>query len=205
MTSSQRFLSEVTCFKAWAASLPEVRYGEWECDYEYWPELRAAFELFLQEGASEQWSAEEAAAVLYAVARDNEVEILAKTMARYPRHLVAAAWAAVQCSDSDAKWQLAGVLATVAPEAAHPVLEILANDPDEYVRRRALLDLGRLRSPLVDDLVDGAWPSGEEYQRIAALHALHDAGSPRLTEFLERAEADGRQYVVENARQLRQK
>lgn len=205
MSASARFLLEVARFKAWAGLLPAGRGGEWECDYEHWPELHAAFVDFLNRPASEGWSTEETRAILYAVARDNEAEFLAKTMARYPRHLLAAARASIDCPEPDAKWQLAGVLATADPISAHPVLQALADDTDEYVRRRALLDLGRIRSPLVDALAVRAWATGDEYQRIAALHALHDAGSALLADFLEQAEADGRRYLVENAQRLREK
>jgi len=146
---------------------------------------------------------EETDAVLYAVARDNEVELLAASMSEFPEHLLAAARASVGSSEPYAKWQLAEVLTKNIPDEAHVILEALSSDDDEYVRRRVLLLLGRLRSPLIEGLVDRAWETGDEYQRIAALHALHDAGSARLQDFLSRAEADGRQYLVENARNLR--
>jgi hypothetical protein len=204
ITGSQRFLSEVARFKAWAASLPPgPRNGEWECDDEHWSELRVAFEAFLGERTPEQWTAEETEAVLYAVARDNEVEIVAQAMSQFPGHLLAAARASVGSAEPDAKWQLAEVLTETVPEQAHAILEVLSSDGDEYVRRRVLLLLGRLRSPLVEALVDRAWETGNEYQRIAALYALHDLGSARLQDFLSRAEADGRKHLVENARKFR--
>jgi len=204
VNSFQRFLSEVARFKAWAASLPAgPRSGEWECNYEHWSELHAGFEDLLGESAPEQWTEEEMDAVLYVVARDNEVQIVARSMSRFPLHLLAAARAAVGSSEPDAKWQLAEVLTETMPDQAHVILAALSSDDDEYVRRRVLLLLGRIQSPLVDPLVDRAWGTGDEYQRIASLHALNDAGSARLQDFLLLAEADGRQYLAENARKLR--
>lgn len=204
LNGSQRFLSEVARFKSWASSLPAGRLsGEWECDYEQWSDLRAGFEAFLAERAPEEWTAEETDAVLYTVARDNEVEIVANALSPFPQHLLAAARASVGSSEPDAKWQLAEVLTRIVPDQAHAILEALSSDDDEYVRRRVLLLLGRLRSPLVEALVDRAWETGHEYQRIASLHALHEAGSTHLQHFLSQAEADGRQYLVENARKLR--
>lgn len=44
---------------------------------------------------------------------------------------------------------------------------------------------------------------GDEYQRIASLHALRDVGSARLEVFLSRAEDDVRYYLVDKARRLR--
>jgi hypothetical protein len=200
------FLSEVAHFKAWAASLaPGPHSGEWECIYEHWSELCTAFEHFLDQRAPDQWSPAETEAVLYAVARDNEAEVLANAMSRFPQHLLAAARASIGCPEPDAKWQLAEVLTKADPAQALAVLAALADDPDEYVRRRALLNLGHLRSPLVDKLADRAWETDDEHQRIAVLHALHNAGSVRLADFIVRAEADGRRYLVENARQLREK
>lgn len=204
ITGSRRFLFEVARFKTWAASLPPgPRHGEWECDYAHWSELRVGFVAFLGEYTPEQWTAEETEAVLYAVARDNEVEIVAGAMSQFPEHLLAAARASVGSAEPDAKWQLAEVLTETIPEQAHAILGVLSSDDDEYVRRRVLLLLGRLRSPLVEALVDRAWETGNEYQRIAALHALHDVGSVRMQEFLSRAEADGRKYLIENARKFR--
>ncbi len=204
MPPSQHFLSEVARFKAWSATLSDGPLtGEWECDYEAWPELRESFEAFLDASHPKDWSASEEEAVLYAVARDNESELLAKVMSRFPRHLVAAARASVNSSESEAKWQLAEVLTETLPKEAHAVLEALSDDECEYVRRRVLLLLARLRSPLVEPLVDRAWATGHEYQRIASLHALRDVGSARFEEFLSRAEADGRHYLVEKARRLK--
>ena len=200
--SERRLLDEVQRFRTWAAS--RLQEGVWECDYEAWPELRQAVVSFLDAVAPEEWGPETTAALLYAIAREYDFGSLAYEVKTRPRHLRAAVQAAVNSTEADAKWQLARALADVDAAAAHPILETLAYDSDEYVSRRALLDLGRMGSPLVEQLADKAWATGHEYQRISALQALHDIDSPRLDDFLALAEQDGRQYLCLNARRIRQ-
>lgn len=203
------FVVEVARLRGWASTVPpDRRRGEWECDYEGWPSLRSAFEAFLARRAPSEWTREETDDVLYAVARDNEDEVLASALAAYPEHLLVAALASVEGGERDAKWQLAEVLTHAVPERAHAVLERLSVDDDDYVRRRVLLLLARLGSPLVEPLAERAWQSGDEHQRIAALGALHEVGSPRLDELLDellaRAEADGRPLLAGRARSVRE-
>lgn len=78
-----------------------------------------------------------------------------------------------------------------------------AYDADEYVSRRALIALGKLKSERTEQLAERAWQTGHEYQRIAALWALKDVGSSKLGDYLLQAEEDGREYVVRNAIEIR--
>lgn len=84
-----------------------------------------------------------------------------------------------------------------------PLLLQFAHDEDEYVRRQALMALGTLGSPLVEDLAEAAWQTGHEYQRMAVLAALRDVQSPALDDYLARAESDGRQYLLHYAAKIR--
>jgi HEAT repeat protein len=200
--TESRLLDEVQRFRTWAASRPHHE-GAWECDYKAWSELREAVVSFLDAVAPEEWRPATTEALLYAIARDWDIGSLAYELKTRPRHLRAAVQAAVNSTEADAKWQLARALTDVDAAAAHPILETLAFDGDEYVSRRALLDLGRIRSPLVEQLADRAWATGHEYQRIAAIQALHEIDSPRLNDFLALAEQDGREYLGVNARRIR--
>ena len=64
------------------------------------------------------------------------------------------------------------------------------------------MGLGRIKSPAVESLVETAWDTGHEYQRMGVLFALHRINSPRLAEFRDRAIADGRKYLVGYAQRV---
>lgn len=192
-------------FERWAETVPvAIRSGEWECDYPEWASLLSAFSRFLSKTEIDRWSARDVADVLYAIARDNEGMSLARELATRPHRLLAAAAAAVESDECDAKWQIAAALGDLTghkPQAEELLLKLVA-DRDEYVRRRSLLALAALGSPHSEALAIEAWNSGLEYPRIAALWVLHSVRSPRLAEYLKLAIADGREYVVRNAKQI---
>ena len=63
--------------------------------------------------------------------------------------------------------------------------------------------LGNIKSVKVETLVGQAWDSGDEYQRMAVLDALHNLQSPRLARYLELAQEDGRKYLTGFADRIR--
>ncbi len=101
-------LAEVERFRAWAATYPAERSGEWECDCENWNGLYAATLAFVDEGPFASWSPGELAAVLYAVARDHEMEHLSREIRdRGDELLINLAEASLRVGEPDARWQLA--------------------------------------------------------------------------------------------------
>lgn len=142
-------LEEIARFRQWAGSTyPEQpRYGEWECDYPHWGPLYKAVLEFVIARPYSDWSREEREAVLYSLARDNEMEHLAEEIrTQQPETLVRLAEWAIHEAEPDAKWQLAEQLGIIGQGRGNvePLLVALANDTDEYVRRRALSSLARL-------------------------------------------------------------
>jgi hypothetical protein len=69
------FAGEVDRFRVWALGTPKD-HGEWEEDYEDWPAIYEAFERFADERPVAQWRSGEWCDVLYAIARDNECEVI---------------------------------------------------------------------------------------------------------------------------------
>lgn len=197
--------SAIEAFKAWAQAYPgRDQSGEWECAYEEWPKITTAFCAYLDACPPEQWDDEVVDLLLYGLARDNEIEMLKNQLARRPAHLMALAKAGVQSTERDARWQLADALGgpDVGTAEAEPLLLQFAGDDDEYVSRRALLALGRRRSPKAEMLARRAWESGNEYQRMAALDVLSLLNSPELPAYLALAQADGREHLVHFAREV---
>jgi hypothetical protein len=99
---------EVARFRLWADAYPvDRRSGEWECDYPDWGSLYEAVLGFVSARLFQDWSSEELRAVLYAVARDNEMQHLAREIRCHPELLLRLASSAAEFGERDAKWQLA--------------------------------------------------------------------------------------------------
>src|SRR6516225_4760079 len=101
-------LVEVERFRKWAeAYLPNRRSGEWECDYDSWDCLHDATLGFIGRHPFAEWSADETEAVLYIIARDNEIQHIAGDVGRrHPELLLPLTRAAIEHGESDARWQL---------------------------------------------------------------------------------------------------
>jgi hypothetical protein len=194
--------TEVEKFENWASSYPvEHRSGEWECDYSEWNTFHAAALTFLASSSLAEWSELDVRDLLYAIARDNEIEYLVEEVAKNVDVLLKLSELAVSSSEVDAKWQLAVQLGTLSShkQEAEALLLQFVEDKNEYVSRRALLSLGLLKSVKAEVLAERAWETGHEYQRIAALWVLKSVAPGKLADYLRRAKEDGRQYVVQNA------
>ncbi|MBW3622307.1 MAG: HEAT repeat domain-containing protein [Armatimonadetes bacterium] len=198
---------EAEKFKAWRDThfpLGEL-YGEWEEDYPDWDRIYSTFLKFLRDVPFQLWNQEIVNTVLYIIARNNEPEYLVSEFSEDPERLLFLAEAGLHSSERDAKWQLIkelGELTNRTPEV-ESLLKAYAQDEDEYVRRQALMNLGRIKSSAVEEYVADAWNTGHEYQRMAVLSALRDLHSPLLSIYLEKAEADGRKHLAEFADKIR--
>lgn len=189
---------EVGRFNAWAGDRGPGRSGEWECDYPDWNVLYKAASDLIGNSDVHDWNESIVGALIYAIARDNECGCIASLLRAETGKLCFLARAALRSEEADAKWQLSVQLAhsSVPFEDAEPLLLSFATDDDEYVRRQALMALGRIRSSHVELLAEKAWETGDEYQRMASLAALSDVHSQLLPLYLELAHADGRRYLA---------
>lgn len=204
MNASDVLQEEVEKFKEWAAVYPpHQRTGEWECGYDHWQSLWAAAIAVLEFLPPSAWTERCRTNLLYAIARDNEMECIAGELVDKPGALLALARLAIDSSELDAKWQVAvqlgGLSEPANKEEAEKLLLSLVEDEDEYVSRRSLLALGRLQSVHAEPLAEKAWLTGHEYQRIAALWVLKDVAPSKLAQYVRLAEEDGRRFVVKNA------
>lgn len=204
-------MTEVDQFRAWADATcpPDRRFGEWECDYEDWGGLYEAVLAFVAARPFEFWSPEEVRAVLYAIARDNEMQHLAgEVRCRHPDLLAPLTRASIEVGERDDRWQLAEELGQLGRAGGEEerLLLVLARDEHEYVRRRGLGALARLGSPAVEGLALEAWhrPDPEQqWARMMALWSLHRAGSPQLGPLLAEAEQDPREHLRGFAERVR--
>lgn len=196
------FHAEVEKFRAWASSYQiEQRSGEWECDYEEWPALNRSFIAYLNSHSPQDANDHAISDLIYAVARDNEMEDMVSELAKRPEWFVFLLPFVLECDEPDARWQFAVTLGTrILPFAdAEGALMKLVADQNEYVSRMALQALGRIGSPHTEHLCERAWDTDHEYQRVMALWVLKEIDSPNLDSYLALAKKDGRKYVVSNA------
>jgi HEAT repeats len=209
---SARLISQVKCFEKWADDiyLPEDRFGEWECDYPDWSSLYEAVLNFIGECLFSEWSTEQLQAVLYALARDNDCQYIVKKISQgHPETLIELATVSINLGEPNAKWQLAAELGNIQSyeKQAEEILLDLVRDTDEYVRRRALIALARIKSEFVEDLALEIWHQSHESQewaRMAVLWSLYQVGSSALNPLLSEAELDSRPYLASYARKMRQ-
>lgn len=201
------FVAAVDDLRRWVAEYPgaESRSAEWESEYPAWQEVWSAASDFTADRPVTSWSVAEMDDVLFAIARDNEMEEVVEAVGANPATLIAVAIAAQARGEPDARWQIAARLGREAAnrEQAVTVLLRMVTDSDEYVRRRALLALGELRADEAESCAEKAWASGLGYQRIAALHVLADIGSARLEQYLQLATEDDRAFVHAAAERAR--
>lgn len=204
----QAFKAEVMRFRTWAdgSTVPLAeRSGEWAAGYLGWAKLYAAFEAFTLGSPCREWSNATTELVIYAIARDSDINHLVKSLAKSRENLLCLAERATTSPEWDAKWQIAselGHLGSATPQVEALLLKY-TRDEDEYVRRCALLALAEIASPRAVELSERAWASGSEYQRVDVLYILWRTNSTRLDFYLKLAESDPSQYVAGYAARLR--
>ncbi|MEN9678340.1 MAG: hypothetical protein RIS76_4236 [Verrucomicrobiota bacterium] len=137
--------TEITKFRQWAVIRlsPDYRPGpdshgaEWECDYPDWHDIYCAVTCFLASAHDRALTSHETELMLYALARDNEDEIILETLVKFPVPALQVAEAALTYPDSDARWQMAVLLGRIGTLNAVALLGRFLADQEEYVRRRA--------------------------------------------------------------------
>ena len=162
------FLAEAAALAAWIEqTYPGGRPdgGEWECGYDGWPGLYAAWRRLVATCPLPAWSPALRAAALEVLARDNECQQIARATPR--ADVVALSIVARAGGEHDARWQLAIELAdpAIAAAAAEPELVILADDRDEYVRRQVNSD----PHPNPRFRVNGPLSNMEEFQKAFSI------------------------------------
>lgn len=198
---------EIDMFDNWAQShfsIPQDDIGgEWECNYNKWSNIYKAFKNFLIQAVPLDWTEEEKERLLYIIARDNESGYLSSLLNE--SSLIILTKYAMNQGSKDAKWQLAVQLHKLSDRSlAINLLDDFVNDKDEYVNRRALMELAKLKSEKVETYAELFWNRNiygdmDVYQRMAVLFSLKEIDSKELKKYIQLAKEDGRKYLVENA------
>ncbi len=189
-------------FKAWSRTVKQE--FEWETNYPGWSIINTVFEQLMKTTDIREWDEEFIKDVLYLIAKDNECECLADILHGFPECLLFLSRHGLNYPDSDARWQLVHHLSAIYNDFSESE-EIINNyyqDNNEYVRRRALLALGYIKSKYAEENALKSWETGQEYQKIAALHVLYEIDSSKLRNLLINGETDTSELVKNNVKQI---
>lgn len=207
---ADRLHREVVKFQEWAGAkgFSEATGGEWEVEYAGWTSLYRAVTDLIETPVAGWWREEVRRDLLYALARDNEAELIAEELRDMlaPETIVDLARAAVDEGSRDARWQLAVLLVGVPPalrDEAESVLLVYRRDPHEYVRRRALQSLARLGSVHAEREAVAAMNDERPYAQMMGLYALAKVRSLRLAHYLDLVEGDPDESLSAYARRIR--
>jgi len=194
---------QVDAFWEWSKS--QKHEYEWETGYENWTLLYALFSKFIETTECSQWTQKTINNLLYLIARDNECGVLMNQLCEKPESLLFLAKEGLHDPDCDARWQLAHYLTQIVgsyPEAEEIICKF-SDDQDEYVRRRATLALGTIKSKYAEEKAIIAWNTNWEYQRIAALEVFDQIESEKLEPYLKLALTSEFQYLRAHAEKIR--
>ncbi len=199
----KQLLQAIAEFREWQEARfpgrnPREISGEWETWYGSWPDINTAFCKVLLEVPPETADVHLLDEMVYIIARDNECECLMEELSEHPKWFGVLCRHSLHMEEADAKWQFASYLPGC--ECGHEIKELIlafAEDPDEYVCRRALLAMPYIYPDKAVHYAERFWnrtlyaPGQQEYQRMAALTVLHRVQSPLLTSYLGKAKEGG--------------
>jgi len=188
----------------WEWSKSQKHEYEWETEYDNWTTIHTIFSELIETTGPSYWSQRTIHNLLYIIARDNECEILINKLCERPKSLLFLAQEGLFYPDLDVRWQLAHYLIKISEHysEAEEIILKFTNDRDEYVRRRAMLALGYIKSQYAEEKAIIAWNTNLEYQRIAALEVLYQIKSKKLEHYLKLALHSEFEYVRSNAERI---
>lgn len=201
MTQTLELKTEVVKFKQWQPP-HEQRNGEWECDYDQWDDLWAAAKSAVFRFKDGDIPDDVANDLLFAIARDNETELIREHLIEFPLLLSKLAKHVIPSQDQDAKWQIAVSVSEAKLYNAADLIRPFLFDEYEYVRRRSLMAIAPFSPSEAEEIAIANLREKNEYTRIAALHVLHMVDSPKLKECLESHESDPSEYVRKKVQSL---
>ena len=151
--------------------------------------------------------------LLYAIARDNEAEIIIGILEDYNDWFALLCRACLSTPYTNAKWQFAKGLKnyTGNDDLKNMIFDFLAVDY-EYTERMALKSLAFIDPQQAEKYAVDFWNRGKyaegtyeiEYQRIMVLHVLYQIKSDSLEKYLQLAENSDYKYLKSNAEEIRE-
>ena len=173
-------------WKRWSATADRPWDG-WETLYPRWSDEVVPA---ITEALSEPIGNSDAEAILFFLGRDNECEHVLDMLSENPKYSERVAVEAIDHPDQEVRWQIAVVLGQIATGGTLDALIRMLADPDEYVRRRALLAVRDHRSQVAEETALSWLNSEHEYSRMVALDTLAEVKSRALLDAIQALEDD---------------
>ncbi|MBD5779965.1 hypothetical protein IEN85_10740 [Pelagicoccus sp. NFK12] len=193
-------ISEAQRFKEWANQFPvHGRYGEWETEYENWGPVYSCIEKWIE---SPDWSQEAIEALLYLLARDNEVMNIRYQLGDHPEIAIELAKRSLKSKESCAKWQIVECIGNLEHPEIDQLLYQLYFDRDYYVQRRCMMESAKRKSLFTREMIELSWSTHDEYQMICVLWSLHWLKAPDLPDFLSVAKNSEYDLLKKNVEEI---
>ena len=206
--------TKVRRFKKWAETNdPEKTEdndnGEW-CFCSEFDEMYSAAVDIIQNNPASVATDQIISDLLYAIARDNESEIIAQVLENYNDWFSLLCTKCLRSPYTNAKWQFAIRLRNYSgnDNLKNLIFEYLSTG-DEYTERMALQSLAFIYPEQAEKYAIKFWNRNiyeyDEYQKIMVLHVLYQIKSVYLNNYLEIAEKSNYKYLKVNAEEIREK
>ena len=204
--------TKVLAFRKWAEKYYPERTedndnGEWCFGTEFDEMYDAAVELIENEPAE---AADEQVIddLLYALARDNECELIAQILEDHDDWFSLLCRKCMESPYTNAKWQLAVRLRNYSgSDGLKELIYGFLSSGDEYTERMALESLAYICPEKAEEYAVRFWERDkyehDEYQKIMALHVLYKIKSAELEKYLRLAESSEYSYLRINAEEIR--
>jgi HEAT repeat protein len=128
--------------------------------------------------------------LLWLVSWDEEPEFILGCLVEHPKQGLRLATMGIAHADEHARWQLAVFLGTQPDPGAVALLRRYIEDPDEYVRRRALLAAVSHDAAFAEARAWSRLTDPHEYSRADAIWVLWEVKSALLPEALQLLRGD---------------
>jgi HEAT repeat protein len=141
--------TELSKFWEWAGMSPDEYaenrgFGEWEIEYPGWDDLYKAVNKALEQ-LDKEFNHDLAQLLVYALAIDNESELVLQRIAEKVENKLRFVKKVVGSNQPQARWQIAELLGNSEVENREQILmNLITRDKDKYVIRRALLSLDKI-------------------------------------------------------------
>ena len=203
----KRLLRAIQEFRLWRVL--ESSYGIEDAYYPDWLDIYECFSDVLKNLEVSDADSILLREMIYIIARDNEDEILIDELAEYQNWFEILCQHCVASDEAEAKWQFAAYMDRLKnTHVIKKFIMVLAIDEDEYVCRRAMLNMPAIRPDKVEEYAklywDRDWHNRErkDYQRLVVLYALNEIHSPLLSDYLQSAMESGNRVLMEYAMKI---
>ena len=146
--------------------------GEWEGLYPGWNELEKAIDETIEK-LNERFDHKTAELLIQALAIDNEAEGVLEKIEERLQNKKGFIELVIKLNQPEAKWQIADLLGRVNLEKREEILSnLITEDKDNYVKRRALLSLNLINHSLAVQLAVGFADNEDEYLKMVATEII---------------------------------